>query len=143
MVVMIVMENIAVVMVVVENMTVEYFLDSPNFGSRLVVGLDDTQVGVDKLACLSFAFQTEDTVARKNLSFVNLGLLVLSFAKETKQKRSKGELSAVLRQRVVLVAGSESQYVKDNAEPVVRNNASSVSNDASMIIINEMPKLTP
>nr|GEV17471.1 hypothetical protein [Tanacetum cinerariifolium] len=35
------------------------------------------------------------------------------------------------------------QYVKDNAEPVVRNNASSVSNDASMIIINEMPKLTP
>nr|GEU32279.1 hypothetical protein [Tanacetum cinerariifolium] len=35
------------------------------------------------------------------------------------------------------------QYVKDNAEPVVQNNASSVSNDASMIIINEMPKLTP
>nr|GEX98359.1 integrase, catalytic region, zinc finger, CCHC-type, peptidase aspartic, catalytic [Tanacetum cinerariifolium] len=35
------------------------------------------------------------------------------------------------------------QYVKDNAEPVVRNNASSVSNDASMIIINEMPELTP
>nr|GEX37313.1 retrovirus-related Pol polyprotein from transposon TNT 1-94 [Tanacetum cinerariifolium] len=38
---------------------------------------------------------------------------------------------------------SYDQYVKDNAEPVVRNNASSVSNDASMIIINEMPKLTP
>nr|GEU32945.1 integrase, catalytic region, zinc finger, CCHC-type, peptidase aspartic, catalytic [Tanacetum cinerariifolium] len=35
------------------------------------------------------------------------------------------------------------QYVKDNAEPVVRNNTSSVSNDASMIIINEMPELTP
>nr|GEZ14321.1 hypothetical protein [Tanacetum cinerariifolium] len=35
------------------------------------------------------------------------------------------------------------QYVNDNTEPVVRNNASSVSNDASMIIINEMPELTP
>nr|GFB14692.1 hypothetical protein [Tanacetum cinerariifolium] len=35
------------------------------------------------------------------------------------------------------------QYVKDNAEPVVRNNASYVSNDAFMIIINEMPELTP
>nr|GEW06517.1 putative ribonuclease H-like domain-containing protein [Tanacetum cinerariifolium] len=38
---------------------------------------------------------------------------------------------------------SYDQYVKDNAEPVVRNNASFVSNDASMIIINEMPELTP
>nr|GEV93520.1 hypothetical protein [Tanacetum cinerariifolium] len=35
------------------------------------------------------------------------------------------------------------QYVKDNTEPVLQNNASSVSNDASMIIINEMPELTP
>nr|GEW95162.1 retrovirus-related Pol polyprotein from transposon TNT 1-94 [Tanacetum cinerariifolium] len=35
------------------------------------------------------------------------------------------------------------EYVRDNAEPIVRNNASFVSNDASMIIINEMPELTP
>nr|GEU88083.1 hypothetical protein [Tanacetum cinerariifolium] len=34
------------------------------------------------------------------------------------------------------------QYVKDNVKPIVQNNASSVSNDASMIIINEMPELT-
>nr|GEU42044.1 integrase, catalytic region, zinc finger, CCHC-type, peptidase aspartic, catalytic [Tanacetum cinerariifolium]GEV28418.1 integrase, catalytic region, zinc finger, CCHC-type, peptidase aspartic, catalytic [Tanacetum cinerariifolium] len=38
---------------------------------------------------------------------------------------------------------SYAQYVKDNTEPVVQNNASSVSNDASMLIINEMPELTP
>nr|GFB73706.1 hypothetical protein [Tanacetum cinerariifolium] len=38
---------------------------------------------------------------------------------------------------------SYDQFVKDNAKPVVRNNAYSVSNDAFMIIINEMPELTP
>ncbi|GJU46271.1 hypothetical protein Tco_1203537 [Tanacetum coccineum] len=62
-----------VVMAVVENIAVEDFLDSRNFRSRLVVGVDDTQVVVDKLARVAFAFQTEDTVTRKNLSFVNLG----------------------------------------------------------------------
>nr|GEX10410.1 hypothetical protein [Tanacetum cinerariifolium] len=66
------MENIAVVMVVVENITVEYFLDSRNFGSRLVVGVDDTQVVVDKLDRVSFTFQTKDTVARENLSFLTM-----------------------------------------------------------------------
>ncbi|GKF72021.1 hypothetical protein Tco_0208135, partial [Tanacetum coccineum] len=70
---MVVMENIAVVMVVVKNIAVEYLLDSRNFGSRLVVGVDDTQVVVDKLDRVSFAFQAEDTVARKNLSFVTMG----------------------------------------------------------------------
>nr|GEU90693.1 hypothetical protein [Tanacetum cinerariifolium] len=67
------MENIAVVMGVVENITVEYFLDSGNFKSRLVVGVDDMQVVVDKLDRVSFTFQTEDTVARKNLSFLTMG----------------------------------------------------------------------
>nr|GEU54058.1 retrovirus-related Pol polyprotein from transposon TNT 1-94 [Tanacetum cinerariifolium] len=33
---------------------------------------------------------------------------------------------------------SYDQYVKDNAEPVVQNNVSSVPNDTSMMIINEM-----
>ncbi|GKD38680.1 hypothetical protein Tco_1258887, partial [Tanacetum coccineum] len=70
---MIVMEKIAVVMVVVENITVKYFFDLRNFRSRLVVGVDDTQVVVDKLDRVSFAFQTEDRVARKNLSFVTMG----------------------------------------------------------------------
>nr|GEZ06636.1 retrovirus-related Pol polyprotein from transposon TNT 1-94 [Tanacetum cinerariifolium] len=35
-----------------------------------------------------------------------------------------------------------SKYVKDNAEPVVQNNVSSVPNDAYMMIINEMHKQT-
>nr|GEZ01281.1 retrovirus-related Pol polyprotein from transposon TNT 1-94 [Tanacetum cinerariifolium] len=35
-----------------------------------------------------------------------------------------------------------SEYVKDNAEPVVQNNVSSIPNDASMIISNEMHKQT-
>nr|GEV62776.1 hypothetical protein [Tanacetum cinerariifolium] len=60
-------------MAVVENIAMEDFLDSRNFGSRLVVGVDDTQVVVDKLAWVAFAFQTEYTITRKNLSFVNLG----------------------------------------------------------------------
>ncbi|GJX40819.1 zinc knuckle CX2CX4HX4C containing protein [Tanacetum coccineum] len=46
---MIVMENNAVVMIVMKNIAVEYFLDLRNFESRIVVGVDDTQVVVDKL----------------------------------------------------------------------------------------------
>nr|GEX63407.1 hypothetical protein [Tanacetum cinerariifolium] len=34
------------------------------------------------------------------------------------------------------------QYVKDNAEPVVQNNVSSIPNNASMMIINEMHEQT-
>ncbi|GKA74344.1 hypothetical protein Tco_0780646 [Tanacetum coccineum] len=68
----VVMENIAVVMVVVENIMVEYFLDLRNFGSR-IGGVDDTSIVIDKLDRVKFAFQKEDTVARKNLSFENLG----------------------------------------------------------------------
>ncbi|GKE27425.1 hypothetical protein Tco_1442809, partial [Tanacetum coccineum] len=68
---MIVMEKIAAVIVVVEKIAVEDFLGSRNFGS--LVGVDDTQVVVDKLGWVTFAFQTEDTVARKSLSFVNHG----------------------------------------------------------------------
>ncbi|GKF09377.1 hypothetical protein Tco_0043601 [Tanacetum coccineum] len=58
---------------------VEYFLDSQNFGSRkedtvvIVVVVEDTPIVIDKLVRVTFAFQKEDTVARKNLSFVNLG----------------------------------------------------------------------
>nr|GEW62068.1 hypothetical protein [Tanacetum cinerariifolium] len=70
--IMVVMENIAFVMIVVENIMVEYFLDLGNFGSRTAVGVDDTQV-VDKLDRVLFAFHTEDMVARKNLSFVTMG----------------------------------------------------------------------
>ncbi|GJY44703.1 zf-CCHC domain-containing protein [Tanacetum coccineum] len=76
----IVVKNIAVVMVVVENIVVEYFLDSQNFGSRkkdtvvMVIVVDDTPIVIDKLVRVTFAFQKEDTVARKNLSFVNLGM---------------------------------------------------------------------
>nr|GEY13294.1 hypothetical protein [Tanacetum cinerariifolium] len=70
---MIVMEKIAVV-------TVEDFLDSRKFESRRVVGVDDTQVVVDKLTRVAFVFQTEDTIARKNLSFVNLGKLTIGMA---------------------------------------------------------------
>nr|GEY80081.1 hypothetical protein [Tanacetum cinerariifolium]GEZ02803.1 hypothetical protein [Tanacetum cinerariifolium] len=68
---MIVMEKNAIVMAVVEKIVVEDFLDSRNFG--ILVGVNDTQVVADKLARMTFAFQTEDTVARKNLNFVNLG----------------------------------------------------------------------
>nr|GEY60747.1 putative ribonuclease H-like domain-containing protein [Tanacetum cinerariifolium] len=71
--------SVAVVMVVVENIVVEYFLDSQNFGSRkedtvvmVVVVDDDTPIVIDKLVRVTFAFQKEDTVARKNLSFVNM-----------------------------------------------------------------------
>nr|GEV61935.1 hypothetical protein [Tanacetum cinerariifolium] len=64
----IVMEDVAVV----ENIVVEYFLDSRNFGSRMVV-VDDMSIVIDKLVRVTFAFQKEETVARKNLSFVNLG----------------------------------------------------------------------
>ncbi|GKA61938.1 hypothetical protein Tco_0761457, partial [Tanacetum coccineum] len=64
---MIMMENIAFVM---ENIAVEYLLDLRNFVSRIVVGVDDTQVVVDKLDRVSFALHTKDTVARKHLSFV-------------------------------------------------------------------------
>nr|GEU72176.1 hypothetical protein [Tanacetum cinerariifolium] len=69
----IVMENVAVVMVMVKNIVVEYFLDSRNFRSRMVV-VDDTPIVIDKLVQVTFAFQKEDTIARKNLSFVNLGV---------------------------------------------------------------------
>ncbi|GKA20721.1 hypothetical protein Tco_0700710 [Tanacetum coccineum] len=71
---MIVMENIAFVLVVMENITVEYLLDLGDFESRIVAGVDDTQV-VDKPNLVSFAFQTEDTVVRKHLCFVTMGLL--------------------------------------------------------------------
>ncbi|GJW83885.1 hypothetical protein Tco_0157030 [Tanacetum coccineum] len=69
---MVVVENIAVTMIVVKNIVVEYFLDSRNFGSR-IVGVDDTPSVIDKLDQVTFAFQKEDMVPRKNLSFVNLG----------------------------------------------------------------------
>ncbi|GJX65128.1 hypothetical protein Tco_0299471 [Tanacetum coccineum] len=59
--------------VAMENIAVEYFLDLRNFESRIVIGVDDTQVVVDKPDRVSFALQTEDTVARKNLSFVAMG----------------------------------------------------------------------
>ncbi|GKB53997.1 hypothetical protein Tco_0904750, partial [Tanacetum coccineum] len=54
-----------------EKIVVEYFLDSSNFGSRIVV-VDDTPIVIDKLFRVTIGFQKEDTVARKNLSFVNL-----------------------------------------------------------------------
>ncbi|GJU32281.1 hypothetical protein Tco_1175870 [Tanacetum coccineum] len=66
-------------MVVVENIVVESFLDSQNFVSRkedtvvMVVVVDDTPIVIDKLVLVTFAFQKEDTVARKNLSFATLG----------------------------------------------------------------------
>ncbi|GKE56619.1 hypothetical protein Tco_1495804, partial [Tanacetum coccineum] len=52
-----------------EGLCLVYFFDLRNFGSRLVVGVDDTQVVVDKLDRVSFAFQMEDRVGRKNLSW--------------------------------------------------------------------------
>ncbi|GJS26454.1 hypothetical protein Tco_0487074 [Tanacetum coccineum] len=58
-------------MVVVENIMVEYFLDSRNFGSRMVV-VDDTTIVIDKLDRVTIVFQNEDTV-RKDLSFVTPG----------------------------------------------------------------------
>ncbi|GJU59407.1 hypothetical protein Tco_1237173 [Tanacetum coccineum] len=68
---MVVVENIAVVMIVVIKVVVEYFLDSSNFRSRIVV-VDDTPIVIDKLDRVTIAFQKEDTV-RKNLSFVTPG----------------------------------------------------------------------
>nr|GEU59113.1 hypothetical protein [Tanacetum cinerariifolium] len=58
--------------IVMKNIMVEYFLDSRNFGSRMVV-VDDTPIVIDNLGRVTFAFQNEETIARKNLSFVNLG----------------------------------------------------------------------
>ncbi|GKC24352.1 hypothetical protein Tco_1026502 [Tanacetum coccineum] len=60
-------------MIVVKKVVVEYFLDSSNFGSRIVV-VDDTPIVIDKLDRVTIAFQKEDTV-RKNLSFVTSGYL--------------------------------------------------------------------
>ncbi|GKE97247.1 hypothetical protein Tco_1582102, partial [Tanacetum coccineum] len=68
-VVVIVMENIAVMIIVMESIAVVYFFDLGNFESQIVVGVDDKQVVIDKLDRVSFAFHTEDTVARKNLIF--------------------------------------------------------------------------
>nr|GEU79577.1 zinc finger, PMZ-type [Tanacetum cinerariifolium] len=51
---------------------VEYFLDSRNFGSRMVVVVDDTTIVLDKLDRVIIVFQKEDT-ATKNLSFVTPG----------------------------------------------------------------------
>nr|GEV55752.1 hypothetical protein [Tanacetum cinerariifolium] len=79
-VVMMVVENIAVVMIVGKKIVVEYFLDSSNFGSRIVV-VDDTPIVIDKLIQVTFAFQKKDTVARKNLSLVNLGDEIWDFSK--------------------------------------------------------------
>ncbi|GJZ28453.1 hypothetical protein Tco_0573100 [Tanacetum coccineum] len=69
---MVVLKNIVVVRIVMENIVVEYFLDSRNSRSRMV-DVDDTPIVIDKLDRVTFAFQKEETVARKNLSFVNLG----------------------------------------------------------------------
>ncbi|GKD65622.1 hypothetical protein Tco_1307730 [Tanacetum coccineum] len=70
--IVVVIENIVVVIeiivVVMENIMVAYFLGIGNFGIRVIVGFDVTQV-----VRLSIAFQTHDTVARKNLSFVTMG----------------------------------------------------------------------
>ncbi|GKF40439.1 hypothetical protein Tco_0120500 [Tanacetum coccineum] len=65
----VVSQGIVVVVIVMENIVVVYFFDLGNFESQIVVGVDDTQVVVDKLDWVSFAFHTEDTVARKNLIF--------------------------------------------------------------------------
>ncbi|GJT93828.1 hypothetical protein Tco_1082673 [Tanacetum coccineum] len=62
-------QGIVVVVIVMENIVVVYFFDLGNFESQIVFGVDDTQVVVDKLDRVSFAFHTEDTVARKNLIF--------------------------------------------------------------------------
>ncbi|GJT48612.1 hypothetical protein Tco_0974769 [Tanacetum coccineum] len=68
----VVVKNIAVVMTVVKKIVVAYFLDSCNFGSR-IVDFDDTPIVSDKLdRGVTFAFQKGDTVAT-NLSFGNLG----------------------------------------------------------------------
>ncbi|GJT52065.1 hypothetical protein Tco_0978222 [Tanacetum coccineum] len=85
------MENIVVVM---ENIVVVYFLDIENFGSRIIVGVDDTQAVVDKLDRVSFTFHTEDTVAMKNLSFVMMGKTVLPLVgrKGKNGARKKGVL---------------------------------------------------
>ncbi|GKD88616.1 hypothetical protein Tco_1364123, partial [Tanacetum coccineum] len=58
------------VMIVMKKIMLAYFLDSRNFGSR-IVGFDDTPIVSHKLdRRVTFAFQ--DTVAT-NLSFGNLG----------------------------------------------------------------------
>ncbi|GJT74314.1 hypothetical protein Tco_1041039 [Tanacetum coccineum] len=68
----VVVKNIAVVMIVVKKIVVAYFLNSCNFGSR-IVDFDDTPIVSDKLdRGVTFAFQTGYTVAT-NLSFGNLG----------------------------------------------------------------------
>ncbi|GJS40711.1 hypothetical protein Tco_0565754 [Tanacetum coccineum] len=78
-------------MIVVKKIMVEYFLDSSNFGSRIVV-VDDTPIVSDKLDRVTFAFQKEDTVARKNLSFVNLGISIWkAFGGNTRDLGSFGE----------------------------------------------------
>ncbi|GJV84611.1 retrovirus-related pol polyprotein from transposon TNT 1-94 [Tanacetum coccineum] len=105
---MIVMENIVVLMVVMENIAVEYFLDLGYFGSRIVVGVDDTQVVDDKLDRVSFAFQMEDTIARKNLSFVTMGGL----AKSGEQSGCGGEVVASATLKALDEGYSSKNYVR-------------------------------
>ncbi|GJY78588.1 hypothetical protein Tco_0484389 [Tanacetum coccineum] len=94
MVVLVVVKNVAVVMVVVEKIVVWYFLDSKNFGSHkedtvvMAVVVEDTQIVIDKLVRVTFAFQKEDTVARKNLSFVNLGPRHHNHGQQRKRSRT-------------------------------------------------------
>nr|GEY05956.1 hypothetical protein [Tanacetum cinerariifolium] len=59
--------------IVIENIVVEYFLDSPNFGSRMV-DVDDTPIVIDKLDRVTFAFHKEVTVGRKNFEFCEPGV---------------------------------------------------------------------
>nr|GEV80113.1 katanin p60 ATPase-containing subunit A-like 2 isoform X2 [Tanacetum cinerariifolium] len=96
-------------MVVVENIVVEYFLDSQNFGSRK----EDTPIVIDKLVRVTFAFQKEDTVVRKNLSFVNLGVffsLSVCFSTITARKTLPSLEAACA---IVVVYPSESVHNTD------------------------------
>ncbi|GJV04837.1 hypothetical protein Tco_1338406 [Tanacetum coccineum] len=131
MVVIVVVKNVAVVMVVVENIVVEYFLDSQNFRSRkedtvvMVVVVDDTPIVIDKLVRVTFAFQKEDTVARKNLSFVNLGKSIHVIMKEDMNDEEIRLNRDLLHERRGFVAVREAkyktkmeQYHKKRARPV-------------------------
>ncbi|GJZ54774.1 NB-ARC domains-containing protein [Tanacetum coccineum] len=73
---MIVMENIAVVLVVMENITVEYLLDLGDFESRIVAGVDDTQV-VDKPNFVSFHSKQRILVDEVAFVFCRMGSISL------------------------------------------------------------------
>nr|GEZ50832.1 hypothetical protein [Tanacetum cinerariifolium] len=87
---------------------------------------------------------TTQTMFMANLSFTDLDAVCENH--EVHEMHDDVQLNCVVDSDAEYTGDSNmiphDQYVKDNAEPVVQNNVSSVPNDACMMIINEMHEYT-